>query len=199
MHDQECRYSGGGIQVRASGDGSPGTASGYAALYNVETVIGGWWREQIAPGAFAGALESGADVRALWNHDTGAVLGRTVSGTLALASDAKGLRYDIALPPTQLGQDVKALIQRGDVTGSSFGFRVIDEEVDSEPTKRGLLPLVTITAVELYEVSPVTFPAYEETSVSMRRRSKVQEGTDRAAAIAVRHRIRTRIRLEAMR
>jgi uncharacterized protein len=187
------------ILLRADPQGA--SVSGYAALYNSETVIAGLWREQIAPGAFAPALDGTDDVRALFNHDSNVVLGRTKSGTLRLTEDAKGLRYDITLPKTQAAQDVRELIQRGDVSGSSFGFVILDDEWDDTPTKRGQLPLLTIRKVELFDVSPVTFPAYPQTSVTARSKgeaaaAEIQRFVERQAAIAERERWRMRILLE---
>ena len=151
METPERRRGASGLEVREVA-GAP-VITGYAAVYNSETVIYGLWREQIAPGAFADAFTASADVRALWNHDTGTVLGRTTAGTLKLMDDDRGLKYAITVNTDDpMAMSVAAKIKRGDVNGSSFGFRVIDEEVDQEPTKKGLLPLVTIKAVELYEV-----------------------------------------------
>lgn len=148
------------IDVRAGDSGK--TIGGYAAVFNSEADIGGWFREKIAPGAFSEAVK--ADVRALFDHDRGRVIGRTAAGTLRLAEDDTGLAVEIDLPDTSDGRDVATLISRGDITGMSFGFRVTKEEWDetTEP------PLRTIKGVELEEVSVVAFPAYVDTSVAMR-------------------------------
>lgn len=155
------------------------TISGYAAVFNKETVIGGMWgfREKIAPGAFDDAIGRD-DVRALFNHNPDILLGRTESGTLRLSVDKRGLKYDIDLPDTAQARDVRTLIKRGDVSGSSFGFRVNDDEWDDSPVREGKLPIRTITKVELFDVSPVTYPAYPQTSVSAR--SKAQAATEAA-------------------
>ena len=139
---------------------------GYAAVYDTETTIAGMFRERIAPGAFDEAIPRD-DVRALFNHDPNLVLGRTVSGTLALGSDDTGLTYEIQLNPADAEhQRVWQMVSRGDVSQSSFGFEVKGQEWGE--VKRGELPLRTITKAKLYDVSPVTYPAYEETSVSAR-------------------------------
>lgn len=139
---------------------------GYAAVYNTETTIAGMFRERIAPGAFDEAIPRD-DVRALFNHNPDVVLGRTVSGTLALGSDDAGLTYEIQLNPADAEhQRVWQMVSRGDVSQSSFGFEVKGQEWGE--VKRGELPLRTITKAKLYDVSPVTYPAYEETSVSAR-------------------------------
>jgi hypothetical protein len=148
------------------------TVAGYAAVFNSPTDIGGAFREQIAPGAFTKALTG--DVRALFDHDTSMVLGRTKSGTLRLSEDSRGLAVEIDLPDTQLGRDLSASLARGDIDGMSFGFRVTDQEWD----ETGNTPLRTIRGVELFEVSVVTFPAYADTEVALRslEQSRNSEG-----------------------
>jgi len=150
------------------------TISGYAAVFNSETTIGGGFfgfREIIAPGAFTDAIPRD-DVRALFNHDPNMLLGRTVSGTLTLSQDKRGLKYAVDLPDTAAARDVRTLIKRGDVSGSSFGFIVTEDDWDESEVKAGKLPLRTIRSVELYDVSPVTYPAYPKTSVSARSRAQ---------------------------
>lgn len=138
------------------------TLVGYAAVFNSDADIGGWWTERIAPGAFAGAI--GGDVRALVDHDMGRVIGRTKSGTLRLAEDSRGLCVEIDIPNTTDGNDLWELVERGDVSGMSFGFSVTkqswDETVDP-PTR-------TIEAVDLIEVSAVAWPAYDDTTIGKR-------------------------------
>lgn len=170
------------LEFREAEDGA--SISGYAALFNEETVIGGgFWgfREVILPGAFDEAIESD-DVRALFNHNPDILLGRTESGTLRLKSDKKGLKYDVDLPDTAAAKDVRTLIKRGDVSGSSFAFSIEkdeDEEWDYSEVKAGKMPLRKILRASLYDVSPVTYPAYPSTSVSAR--SKVQAAAEARA------------------
>jgi len=178
---------------------------GYAAVYAKETIIMGLWREQIAPGAFATALDGTDDVRALFNHDPNYVLGRSAAGTLVLTDSAKGLKYDIALNPDDPdAQRVRAKIQRGDVSGSSFGFTVDEDDWDERPTKQGKLPLRTISKVSLFDVSPVTYPAYPQTSVSARSRGEASSVVLRLAQAtrredARRELVRLRVRIERAR
>lgn len=171
--------------VECRADEEKSSIGGYAAVFNVETVIGGglWgFREQIAPSAFDDAITTD-DVRALFNHDPNILLGRTASGTLKLAVDKKGLRYDVDMPATQAAQDVLALVKRGDVNGSSFGFVVEDDDWDESEVKTGKLPLRTIKRASLFDVSPVTFPAYPQASVSARSKAQsIAEAVTRAAA-----------------
>ena len=143
---------------------------GHAALFNSEAVIAGFFREVIAPGAFTEALKRKDDVRALFNHDANFVLGRTAAGTLTLSEDKRGLKYEVTTPSTSWAKDLVLSIARGDVSQSSFAFRV---ERESWPkVERDALPLRVIEQVELFDVSPVTYPAYEDTTVSARDRAK---------------------------
>ncbi len=169
----ERRVHQGRVEIRTA-EGGGQKLDGYAAVFNQETMIGSsqWsFREQIAPGAFSEAIEQD-DVRALFNHDENYVLGRNKSGTLRLAEDDEGLRYEIDPPDTSAGRDVVSLVARGDVDGSSFAFRVIEDswEYPKDPAS-GQRPLRTVLKVELFDVSPVTYPAYPQTTVSARARS----------------------------
>ena len=147
-------------------DGDEGTILGYAAVFNKKSQPLGFlgFREQIAPGAFADTIK-GDDIRALFNHDPNMVLGRTRNSTLALEEDNKGLRYVITPPNTTWADDLRVSIKRGDITQSSFGFEVVDDSWEGEDTKS---PLRTLRKVNLFDVSPVTFPAYTQTSVKAR-------------------------------
>lgn len=153
-------------EIRAGDKGKK--IAGYAAVFNQETEIGGSFREVIAPGAFKDTLSG--DVRALVNHDTGRVIGRSKAGTLRLSEDEKGLAAEIDLPDTSDGRDLAISLERGDISGMSFGFRVTKDEWD----ETGDIPLRTIRAVELFEVSAVAFPAYEGTELAMRSREKAE-------------------------
>lgn len=154
------------IEVRQAGDAR--TLTGYAAVFNRETTIAGLFREQIAPGAFTEAVGRD-DVRALFNHDPNFVLGRTAAGTLTLREDETGLHYEAIPPAVSWANDLLVSVSRGDITQSSFAFSVEAEEWTH--AKRGEMPLRTITRAKLYDVSPVTYPAYEETTVSARSRA----------------------------
>lgn len=154
-----------GAEVRADGEG--GQLEGYAAVFNTEAVIWGLWREEVAPGAYAKTIKE-ADIRALWNHDTNIVLGRNKAGTLELAEDDKGLHSVITPPDNEWGRPVVDAVKRGDVTGMSIAFRVVKEDWWHPPEGSKELPKRTIKEAKLYEVSPVTFPAFESTSISAR-------------------------------
>lgn len=159
------------VEVRGA-DGAAKTISGYGAIFNSETVIGGMFRETILPGAFRSIVAGPSDVLSLFNHDESLVLGRTTARTLAISEDATGLRYDVTPPASR--QDVIDSVQRGDVTGSSFGFRVADGgETWTRPTKAGELALRTISQFsEIRDVGPVTFPAFEATTAEARSAAK---------------------------
>lgn len=149
-----------GVETRAADEKR--TLVGYAAVFNSDTDIGGWWTERIAPGAFSGTI--GGDIRALVDHDMGRVIGRTKSGTLRLAEDSKGLACEIDIPNTTDGNDLWELVERGDISGMSFGFRVTKQEWDETIDP----PVRTIQAIELFEVSAVAWPAYDDTEIGKR-------------------------------
>ena len=144
--------------------------SGYAATFNDVTDLG-YFREQIATGAFDGRTDD--DVRLLINH-TGVPLARTTNGTLQLTVDDNGLRYEAELADTNAGRDLYRLIQRGDISQSSFAFSIEEEAWDNKQNLRTVMKVG-----RLYDVSPVTYPAYATTTVSARNRSAV---TDEPAA-----------------
>lgn len=180
------------VELRAEGDAAPRTLVGHAALFETPYDIGDvktWgFREVIAPGAFAAALAEQQDVRALWNHDEGAVLGRTRAGTLRLVEDVRGLAVEIDVPDTQVGRDVAELVRRGDVSQMSFAFAVRDEAWsigdDGIETRR-------ITRVDLFDVSPVTYPANANTEIALRdATARVLEERQRAASGASQMRLR---------
>lgn len=136
---------------------------GYFALYEAETELFKNSYEIISKGAFDNTLSN--DVRALWNHNTQYVLGRNKSGTLELKTDDKGLYGVIRLPATGYASDLYSLIKRGDVDQASFGFNILDEELE-ELAAGGYR--WRIKDIDLHEISVVTFPAYENTVVQAR-------------------------------
>jgi len=141
-------------ELRAAG---PGQIAGYAAVFNQPTQIRDY-TEVIAPGTFARAIKTRQDVRLLLNHDADNILARTKSGTLSLAEDSHGLAFTADLAPTQLGRDVRKLIERGDLSQCSFAFRCVK---DSWPE----FDQRVIEDVDLFDCSIVAFPAYAQTSV----------------------------------
>ena len=141
---------------------------GYAIRWNsLSEVIWDEFVEQFAPGAFADSLASGTDCRALYEHDYTKLLGRTASGTLVLTEDNTGLRFELTPPDTQLGHDVLKLVERGDISGMSFGFRALSEQwnIATAPYVR------TVIAAELSEITVTSMPAYTQSNVEIARRS----------------------------
>lgn len=162
------------MEVRVSAEGEAPKITGYGAVFNspsevMSDMFGLPFREYVAPGAFTRTLKQGADVRALLNHDPNYVLGRSKSGTLRLWEDSKGLGYEVSPPDTQWARDLLATMRRGDIDQSSFAFRTIKDrwgvgkdDAGNEIDERWLLE------AQLYDVSPVTYPAYPEATSDVR-------------------------------
>jgi len=167
------------IELRQEGEDEDRKIVGYAAKFDRESQPLGWFTEVIRPGAFAPALQD-SDVRALWNHNDDWVLGRTSAGTLTLREDEVGLWIEIDPPGTQWARDLMHSIERGDVTQMSFAFGdVTDRRTDDgETVLRELLEIR-----KLYDVSPVTYPAYEDTEVYLRKIASGEELTEAERAV----------------
>lgn len=160
----------GRFETRSEGDRN--TVVGYAAVYNSMSEDLGGFREMILPGAFRSVLSRDPDVRALVNHDTGRVLGRTSAGTLTLNEDETGLAFSLDLPPTPEGRAIYTSIERRDITGTSFAFMVNPE--DTYVYFEGMELIREIRNIsQLPEISIVTFPAYQATEVSPRSRDHI--------------------------
>lgn len=168
--DMERRYVAGEIRVKDEDmpDGpKKKKMMGYAAKFNSRSVDLGGFQEVLAPGAFDRALREAHDVRALIDHNPTLILGRTISGTLRLSVDSTGLAVENDLPDTQAARDLAVSMERGDVTGMSFGFRVMPDGDHWARDEDGIL-VRTVNDVELFDVSAVTYPAYPQTEVSAR-------------------------------
>jgi len=138
---------------------------GYFAVFNSTYELWPGATETVAPGAFAETL--GRDVRALIDHETRLVLGRNTAGTLELREDSHGLWGRVKINPNDTdAMNLYERVKRGDVNQCSFGFEITDEETEFRDD--GTVQW-TIKAVKLYEVSIVTFPAYEDTGVAARK------------------------------
>ena len=140
---------------------------GYAAMFNKLSSDLGYFREQIAPGAFTQAILND-DVRALVDHDSSRILGRNTAGTLRLKEDDKGLFTEIDVPDTTVGRDALVSVNRGDISGMSFAFRTIKDSWDYGDEDKDETPIRTLLEVNLYDVSIVTYPAYPDTTVGVR-------------------------------
>lgn len=134
---------------------------GYAAVFDRVSELWGGFREVVRPGAFQKTIQE-SDIRALWNHNSDLVLGRRQAGTLELEEDEKGLRVTI-YPPSSASREIES-IERGDVSQMSIGFRAVRDayQNDEDTTLRELLE------VEVFDVSPVAYPAYEDTEIGLR-------------------------------
>lgn len=155
------------IEVRTNGTlaAKGKTLHGYAAVFSSEANLGAF-SEVIRPGAFAKSLATGSNVRALYAHNGEALLGTTRGGTLELREDARGLAFKLQLPETSHGKDLAILVDRGDVSGCSFGFRCAPGgDRWQDINGRSLRELLE---VELIEVTLTADPAYQDTTVAMR-------------------------------
>lgn len=159
-------------EVRLNFDSGPPKIQGYAARFDQITELWPGFRERVKRGAFTETIQQD-DVRALWNHDPNFVLGRNVAKTLELFEDDKGLGYRIIPPDTSAAKDLMVSIKRGDVSQSSFGFNIIKRTIEIDEEKDEMLR--TIEKVQLFDVSPVTFPAYPQTEVHVRMTTNEKE------------------------
>lgn len=157
------------LELRQAPDGSA-IIEGYAAVFNSLSKPMGRFVETVIPGAFKKTIQE-ADVRALINHDKNLVLGRTRSGTLKLAEDRNGLHYEVVAPNTSYARDLAESVARGDVNESSFGFAVVGVNGERWNQTNSGTPLRELHEVRLFDVSPVTVPAYEATTVVFSKRS----------------------------
>ena len=151
------------LKIREN-DGGGASIAGLAVPYGKQSEEMWGFREIIAPGAFAASLSGGRDIRCLWSHDAGKPLGRTSNNTLRLRDAPEGLSFDCDLSATSWSMDAREAIKRGDVTGMSFGFIVRKDDwafVDDTTVR-------TVLEADLFEVSPVSFPAYPDSSVEAR-------------------------------
>ncbi|MBO0475392.1 HK97 family phage prohead protease [Enterococcus ureasiticus] len=159
------------LKTRDDSENNVQIVSGYAAIFNSPTELWEGLNEVISPGAFSKTLSS-SDVRCLFDHDWGKVLGRTKSGTLRLEEDERGLRFEVELPNTTVAKDLIESMTRGDINQCSFGFIPTEETWDynADPVLR------TVNEVDLFEVSIVSLPAYEDTEASLaRNKQEIQE------------------------
>ncbi|WP_010584441.1 HK97 family phage prohead protease, partial [Schlesneria paludicola] len=161
------------VEIRSEGDKTPGKISGYSARYfdpsdpNTQYKLWEDCFERIQPGAFDSAISRGDDVRCLFNHNPDLILGRTTSGTCTIRVDAKGLWFEADLPNSPAGLTVAEAINRKDVTGCSFSFDVIAATWQEDVVDGESIWYRIITDVRLYDVGPVTFPAYGATDCDM--------------------------------
>lgn len=178
MPDRETRILSGRVEIRAAEDEQAPSRKvrGYAAVFGKESKnLGGQkyqFREIIEPGAFDDVLMD--DVRALVNHDPNMILARSKAGngSLTIGTDDTGLFYEFEAPDTRAGNDLLESIRRGDIDQSSFSFSVDDEGQAWEEKQDGDGPVMMTRTIKrvsrLYDVSPVTYPAYPDATVAIR-------------------------------
>jgi Escherichia/Staphylococcus phage prohead protease len=164
------------MELRAEEQNEKRVLTGLAAVFGQVANIGGWFEEKIRAGAFTKTLTE-FDQVALWNHDDSKPLGRRSTGTLTLTETKRGLEFTLGLGGQSWATDAWESVQRGDVGGMSFGFRVTKHEWTEAKTEGGL-DLREIIEAQLYEVSLVTFPAYEGASVEASARSIIECAQD---------------------
>ena len=164
------------IETRTEGDNTQDVIEGYALKFNSETTIGNYFREEVLPGSVDDVLND--DVRCLFNHDANYVLARSNKGegTLKLSADETGLKYSYTTPNRSYAKDLEDAIRTGDVSQSSFAFSI---EEENWIERDGELPLRQITKLKrLYDVSPVTYPAYADATVGKRSLETLQKAKD---------------------
>jgi len=150
------------IEVRSEDDKPK--IKGHAAVFDKLSEDLGGFREKIVSGAFAKTIKK-SDIRALFNHDPNYVLGRNKAGTLTLEEDERGLAIEIDPPDTSYARDLMVSIERGDITQMSFAFKTIKDSWENQDKKESVR---TLEEVDLFDVSPVTYPAYPQTDVKVR-------------------------------
>jgi len=163
------------LAVRAKTDAGV-VIGGHSPVWNRYSQNLGGFVEQVAPGATAKTIQE-ADIRGLLNHDPNLLLGRNKAGTMRLAEDNVGLDFEIDVPETTPGRDLVVSAERGDINGSSFSFQVVGGGQTWGFTEDDF-PLRTLTEIKLYDVGPVTFPAYLDAE------SGIRSDMARAAAFA---------------
>lgn len=173
------------IEIRESNEENEKRTISGSIKYNTESAeMRDWWGdtfvEEIAAGAFDESLKT-RGVVGLWSHDTSKVLGSTKSGTLRIESGEKELRFELDLPNTTVGNDAWEMIKRGDVDGVSFGMRVTKDKWSQIERNGEKIYKRSILDAELYEISPVAFPAYPANEVSVRSLDEYREQQKRAS------------------
>lgn len=185
MSDIERRSYPMAVEIREIEEEQKSLITGHAAVFDSMSEEMWGFKEKIEPGAFAKSIKKD-DVRALWNHNPDYVLGRNKANTLRLSEDEKGLAIEIDPPDTQWARDLMISMKRGDVSQMSFGFTVAPKGERWEGTIDE--PVRVLTELRLFDVSPVTYPAYPATDVQARS-ALVEAGLDfeRLNGILFRH------------
>ncbi|MDV2901766.1 HK97 family phage prohead protease [Phytobacter diazotrophicus] len=179
MNDRELRCYSGEVRAEQQND-QPTRIIGYGSVFNSRSEPLWGFREIIKPGAFDDVLTN--DVRGLFNHDPNFILGRSAAGTLSLSVDERGLQYNILAPDTQTIRDlVIAPMVRGDISQSSFAFQVARDGDDWYEDDEGIVIREISKFSRLYDVSPVTYPAYQDADSGVRSMKAWQEARNSGA------------------
>lgn len=144
---------------------SPGKLVGYAAVFDSPADLGEFV-EVVRPGAFTRSLKQAGGIVALYDHERRSILGKVSAGTLQVTQDTKGLAFELSLPDTSVGRDLAVLVERGDVSGCSFGF--ITPPGGDRWEQRGAKLVRELLSVDLREITVTPQPAYPDTSVAKR-------------------------------
>ena len=178
--EKEIRQIGIPAKVEKREDGTPGSIYGYPIVYNKDSEDMGFI-ERIAPGAAKNALKR-SDIRGLKNHDPSLIFGRQ-GVNITFSEDSKGLRYDATPVDTKNYREIAEEVRLGLLTGQSFGFTVLADEWRDLDTDH---PTRTITEIgELFDVGPVTYPAYQDTTVALRSLNEAKEKPDTEKKITI--------------
>lgn len=167
------------LRVAPGADGAK-ALRGHAAVFNRDSTEMCGFTERVAPGAFTATLAAD-DIRALFNHDPNYVLGRNTAKTLRMTEDVDGLAFEVDLPDTSYARDLAVSIDRSDITGCSFGFITRSQKWEEFEDGRVLR---TLLDCQLFDVGPVTYPAYPDTDVGMRSLASIAEEGKRLIAEA---------------
>jgi HK97 family phage prohead protease len=151
-------------ELRVANDNGKRTLSGYAVVFNSLSEDLGGWREQIMPTAFDKCLSGNPDIVCLRDHVPSLLLGRTKSGTLRVSKNDVGILFECDLPDTQLAQDTMTAIERGDLDGCSFGMYCLSDDWKNDAG----VTVRSVVEADMFDVSVVTYPAYQATSVGLR-------------------------------
>lgn len=171
------------FEIRTAGDTL--TLEGYALKWEARSGNLGGFRERVADGATAKTIAEG-DIRALFNHEPSMILGRSKSGTLELSADSTGTHYRINADARQTYvRDLQIAMERGDVSQSSFGFKVVGPDGDEWAEDDDGFPLRTLREIQLFDVSPVTYPAYEDSTSGIGQRALSRFAESRGLSLEV--------------
>lgn len=169
MRNFERRYLPTEFEVRTEGDSL--ILEGYALKWDARSKNLGGFKERVAEGATTKTIQE-SDIRALFNHDPSLILGRNKAKTLEMSNDSTGTHYRINGDMRQsYVKDLAIAMERGDVTQSSFGFRVVGPEGQEWAEDEDGFPLRTLREIQLFDVSPVTYPAYEDSTSGLGKRA----------------------------